>query len=63
MGKAIYSGPCKPPGDWHHYTLTLIATNLDPKALPPGLTRAELFDDLNGHTKGAAGLVLRFTHP
>jgi hypothetical protein len=62
-GKATYSGPCTPPGDWHHYTLTLIATDLDPKALAPGMTRDELFAALKGHTKGAAGLVLRFTHP
>ncbi len=63
MGKATYFGPCTPSGDYHHYTLTLIATDLDPKALPPGLTRDELFADLKGHTKGAAGLILRFTHP
>jgi Raf kinase inhibitor-like YbhB/YbcL family protein len=63
MGKATYFGPCTPPGDWHHYTLTLIATDLDPKALQPGMTRDELFAALKGHTKGAAGLVLRFTHP
>ena len=63
MGKATYFGPCTPPVDYHHYTLTLIATDLDPKALPPGLTRDELFADLKGHTKGAAGLILRFTHP
>ena len=31
-----YFGPCKPPGDWHHYTFTLISTDLDPKALQPG---------------------------
>ena len=36
---------------------TLIATDLEPNALPAGLTRAELFAKLNGHTKGAAGLV------
>ena len=63
MGKATYFGPCTPPGDWHHYTLTLIATDLDPKALQPGMTREELFDALKGHTKGAAGLIPRFTHP
>jgi Raf kinase inhibitor-like YbhB/YbcL family protein len=62
-GNQVYFGPCTPPGAYHHYTLTLIATNLDPKALPPGLTRDELFADLKGHTKGAAGLILRFTHP
>ena len=60
---AHYFGPCTPPGDWHHYTWTLIATDLEPKALQPGLSRDELFKALEGHTKGAAGLVMRFTHP
>ena len=63
MGLATYFRPCTPPGDWHHYTLTLIATDLDPKALQPGMTRDELFAALNGHTKGAAGPILRFWHP
>jgi Raf kinase inhibitor-like YbhB/YbcL family protein len=63
MGLATYFGPCTPPGDWHHYTLTLIATDLDPKALQPGMTREELFAALNAHTKGAAGLIVRFRHP
>ena len=58
-----YFGPCTPPGDWHHYTFTLIATDLDPKALAPGLTREEVFKALDGHAKGAAGLIGRFTHP
>jgi Raf kinase inhibitor-like YbhB/YbcL family protein len=58
-----YSGPCTPAGGWHHYTFTLIATDLEPKALQPGLTRDELFAALNGHTKGAAGLIGRFRHP
>jgi Raf kinase inhibitor-like YbhB/YbcL family protein len=59
----IYSGPCTPPGDWHHYTFTLIATDLEPKALQPGMTRDELLAALNGHAKGAAGLIGRFRHP
>lgn len=63
QGVGHYSGPCTPPGDWHHYTFTLIATDLDPKALQPGMTRDEVFAALNGHTKGAAGLIGRFTHP
>jgi len=62
-GLAHYFGPCTPPGDWHHYTFTLIATDLDPKALEPGLTRDQLFEKLAGHTKGAAGLIGRFTKP
>jgi Raf kinase inhibitor-like YbhB/YbcL family protein len=62
-GLAHYFGPCTPPGDWHHYTLTLIATDLEPKALQPGMTRDELLAALAGHAKGAAGLIGRFTHP
>lgn len=58
-----YFGPCTPAGDWHHYTFTLIATDLDPKALQPGLTRDELFKALEGHAKGGAGLIARFTKP
>jgi Raf kinase inhibitor-like YbhB/YbcL family protein len=64
MGKAVYTGPGTPPNtDWHHYTWTLIATDLDPKALPPGLTRDALAVALQGHLKGTAGLVTRFKHP
>ena len=69
MGIGTYFGPGTPPNtDWHHYTLTLVATDLDPKALPPGLTRDELAKELgvgtpNSHVKGAAGLILRFRHP
>jgi Raf kinase inhibitor-like YbhB/YbcL family protein len=64
MGKAVYTGPGTPPNvDWHHYTWTLIATDLDPKALQPGLTREELAAALKGHVKGSAGLVTRFEHP
>jgi hypothetical protein len=63
MGLPTYFGPCTPPGDWHHYTFTLMATDLDPKALQPGMTRDELFAALAGHTKTAAGLIGRFRHP
>jgi phosphatidylethanolamine-binding protein (PEBP) family uncharacterized protein len=64
MEKAVYFGPGTPPNtDWHHYTWTLIATDLDPKALQPGLTREELAAALKDHVKGSAGLVTRFKHP
>ena len=64
MGKAVYFGPGTPPNtDWHHYTWTLIATDFDPKALQPGLTREELAAALKDHVKGSAGLVTRFKHP
>jgi len=64
MGVGIYFGPGTPPNtDWHHYTFTLVATDLDPKALEPGMTRDELAKALDGHVKGSAGLVTRFRHP
>jgi Raf kinase inhibitor-like YbhB/YbcL family protein len=68
MGLGTYFGPGTPPNtDWHHYTFTLVATDLDPKALQPGLTREELaaalINPLQNHVKGSAGLVTRFKHP
>ena len=63
MEKATYWGPGTPPNtDWHHYTFILIATDLDPKALQPGLTRDELSAALQNHVKGSAGLITRFKH-
>jgi Raf kinase inhibitor-like YbhB/YbcL family protein len=61
--QSIYMGPCTPPGPPHHYTFVLIATDLDPKALPPGLTKLELFDKLNGHVKGSTGIIGLFKNP
>src|ERR1700758_175253 len=56
MGLGTYFGPGTPPNtDWHHYTWTIVATDLDPKALQPGLTREELAAALKDHVKGSAG--------
>jgi Raf kinase inhibitor-like YbhB/YbcL family protein len=64
MERATYFGPGTPPNaDWHHYTWTIVATDLDPKALQPGMTREELAAALKDHVKGSAGLVTRFRHP
>ena len=63
QGVGNYSGPCTPPGSPHHYTFKIIATDLDPKELPPGLTLPELDAKLAGHAKGAAGLVGLFVKP
>jgi hypothetical protein len=41
----------------------IIATDLDAKALPPGLTYQELHAKLAGHAKGAAGLIGLFVKP
>jgi Raf kinase inhibitor-like YbhB/YbcL family protein len=63
MEKATYWGPGTPPNtDWHHYTFTLVATDLDPKALQPSMTREELATALKDHVKGSAGLIGRFKH-
>ena len=63
QGVGYYSGPCTPPGTPHHYVFRVIATDLDPKTLPPGLTLEELQSNLAGHTKGAAALVGLFAKP
>jgi Raf kinase inhibitor-like YbhB/YbcL family protein len=63
-GMTTYGGPCPPPGtDWHHYTLIMNATDLDPKDLQPGMTREELLPVIKPHAKATAGLILRFRHP
>jgi len=57
-GTTAYRGPCPPAGTTaHHYIFTVIATDLEPGALPAGLTRDELWEKLKGHAKGVAGLV------
>src|ERR1700694_5111300 len=43
QGVGNFSGPCTPPGTPHHYTFKVIATDLDPKELPPRLTLPELY--------------------
>ena len=58
-----YFGPCTPVGAPHHYIFTLIATDLEPTALKPGLTREEVMKEVTGHAKGATGLIGRFQHP
>ena len=69
QGVGYFSGPCTPPGTPHHYTFVVIATDLDPKELPPGLTREEFLAKLAppapapSHAKGSAGLVGLFVKP
>lgn len=69
QGVGHYSGPCTPPNSKpRHYTFVLIATDLEPNALPPGLTKEELTAKIVPagpvrHDKGVAGLVGLFAHP
>jgi Raf kinase inhibitor-like YbhB/YbcL family protein len=58
-----YFGPCTPPGPLHHYTLTLMATDLEPTALAAGLDRAEAMKALDGHVLQATGLIGTFSKP
>jgi Raf kinase inhibitor-like YbhB/YbcL family protein len=63
-GLGHYLGPCTPPGTgMHHYTFTLIATDLEPTALKEGMTREEVIKSLDGHAKGATGLIGTFSKP
>jgi Raf kinase inhibitor-like YbhB/YbcL family protein len=62
MKLPTYFGPCTPPGAPHHYIFTLMATDLEPAALKPGLTRDEVMKELDGHVKVAAGLIGTFQH-
>src|SRR6202158_4948410 len=70
QGVGNYSGPCTPPNTTpHHYTFVVIATDFDPKELPPGLTKDEVTAKIappSGppvHAKGSAGLVGLFVNP
>ncbi len=62
-GVGFYSGPCTPAGTPHHYTFVVIATDFEPKELPPGLTMPEFWAKLPGKAKGATGLVGLFVKP
>ncbi len=59
-----YLGPCPPRGNaLQHYVFTLIATDLDPGALAPGLTKDEVLKALQGgRALRAASLVFRYAH-
>jgi Raf kinase inhibitor-like YbhB/YbcL family protein len=61
MKVSNYFGPCTPPGPQRHYTFILIATDLEPTALAPGLTREDVIKALDGHGKQATGLIGTFS--
>jgi Raf kinase inhibitor-like YbhB/YbcL family protein len=69
QGVGYYSGPCTPPNvQPHHYTFVLIATDLEPKDLPPGLTKDEVTGKIvpqgsPSRAKGSAGIVGLFVKP
>lgn len=62
-GTSTYRGMCPPAGDKpHHYNMTVIATDLPPGALPPGLDRQQLLTALDSHALGAQSVVGLFGH-
>jgi Raf kinase inhibitor-like YbhB/YbcL family protein len=62
VGSDHYFGPCGPLGhSLHHYTITVMATDIEPSAFKPGLTREELLAMLRGHSLAPASIIGRFT--
>jgi Raf kinase inhibitor-like YbhB/YbcL family protein len=58
---ALYIGPCPPAGEApHHYVFTVVATDLEPGALKPGMTRDEVYAAIKGHALGGASVVGRY---
>ena len=64
VGSDRYFGPCGPAGHaLHHYIITVVATDIPPGILMPGLTHAELTQQLRGHALAPASIVGRYTRP
>jgi Raf kinase inhibitor-like YbhB/YbcL family protein len=58
---ALYIGPCPPVGDVpHHYVFTVVATDLEPSALKPGMTRDELYAAIKGHGLAGASIIGKY---
>ena len=63
-GKAGWAGPCPPPADYPHpYTISLIATDLAPGTLQPGMNRDQLLAALQGHALGVTTFIARAPKP
>ena len=58
----LSAAPARRP-EGHHYLFTIVATDLDPKDLPAGLTYAELQEKLKGHRKAASSIVGTYVNP
>jgi Raf kinase inhibitor-like YbhB/YbcL family protein len=69
LGVGHYSGPCAPDAQVRHYTFVVVATDFEPKELPPGLTKEELNAKIvppepqRRHDKAAAAIIGLFAKP
>lgn len=55
-GLPMYRGPAPPVGSVHHYHFAVFALDAE-LDLPPGLTRAELLEAIDGHVIGEGSLM------
>ncbi|MEX2049042.1 MAG: YbhB/YbcL family Raf kinase inhibitor-like protein [Gemmatimonadota bacterium] len=55
-GLAMYRGPAPPANNLHHYDFAVLALDAE-LDLPPGLTRAEVLDAIEGHVIGRGNMV------
>jgi Raf kinase inhibitor-like YbhB/YbcL family protein len=63
-GEGTWRGPCAPLTDYPHpYTITLVATDIAPGTLKPGMTRDELGAALQGHALGTTTFIAREAKP
>jgi hypothetical protein len=63
-GSAGWRGPCPNPADYPHpYTITLVATDIAPGTLQPGMNRDQLLQALQGHGLGVTTFIARSPKP
>jgi Raf kinase inhibitor-like YbhB/YbcL family protein len=63
-GSAGWRGPCPPPSDYPHpYTIALVATDIAPGTLKPGMNRDELLAALQNHALGITTFIARSPKP
>jgi hypothetical protein len=55
-GLSMYRGPAPPGGTVHHYDFAVLALDVE-LDLPPGLTRSELLEAIDGHVIGQGNMV------
>ncbi len=55
-----YGGPCPPPGKPHRYFFKVYALDIDSLGLPPGATRKQVEERINGHIIAKGELMGRY---